>query len=60
MSNKDKQQKHKESNELTNVVSFIKDNCRLLWEFFGDLFCNLGIQEVVIAVHDDVGMSYLE
>jgi hypothetical protein len=44
---------------FTNIVSFVKDHHCFLGEFFRDLFSNLRVQQVVIAVHHDVGMVYL-
>lgn len=44
---------------VTNVVSLVKDNNGILGEFFGDHLGNLWIQKVVVAVHHDIGMSYL-
>lgn len=40
-------------------MSLVKDNNGIFREFFGDHLSNLWIQKVVVAVHHDIGMSYL-
>jgi len=44
---------------LTNIVSLIEDDDGLLGEFLGDDVSDLGVQEVVVAVHDNVRLLNL-
>ena len=38
----------------TDVVRFVKDDNSILGQFFGDLLCDLGVQEIVERIDDDV------
>jgi hypothetical protein len=44
---------------LTDVVSFIEDHNSLASQLFGYQVCDLGVQEVVVAVNHHVGMQDL-
>jgi len=44
---------------LTNIVSLIEDDDRLLGEFLRDDVSDLGVQEVVVAVHNNVRLLNL-
>lgn len=44
---------------LTNVVGFIEDHDGLAGQLFGHQVCDLGVQEIVVAVNHHVGMQDL-
>lgn len=44
---------------LTNVVGLIEDHHGLSGQLLGHQVCNLGVQEVVVAVNHHIGMQDL-
>ena len=43
----------------TDVVRFVKDDDSILGQFFGYLLCDLGVQQVVERIDDDVHERHL-
>ena len=44
----------------TDVVRFVKDDDSILGQFFGDLLCDLGVQEIVERIDDHVDEGHLQ